>query len=171
MRVKSLLCAFFLLLLAGGMFEMCIRDRCRTNRGITETQVRTSETTWLLGVVREVSLAVLVGVVTDNLNRVLVGAYCTVGSQTVVLSLEHAFAAQCDFFFLRKRSESNVVHNTDSEEMCIRDSNPIIAADKECRDPNMFWHEKSGKWILILAAALEKEMWIYSSPDVYKRQV
>lgn len=46
------------------------------------------------------------------------------------------------------------------------EGNPIITSDKECRDPNMFWHEKSGKWILILAAALEKEMWIYSSPDL-----
>lgn len=45
-------------------------------------------------------------------------------------------------------------------------NNPIITADKECRDPNMFWHAKSGKWILILAAALEKEMWIYSSSDL-----
>lgn len=44
--------------------------------------------------------------------------------------------------------------------------NPIISSDKECRDPNMFWHEKSGKWILILAAPLEKEMWIYSSADL-----
>lgn len=48
----------------------------------------------------------------------------------------------------------------------VYEKNPIIAADKECRDPNMFWHEKSGKWILVLAAALEKEMWIYSSPDL-----
>lgn len=48
----------------------------------------------------------------------------------------------------------------------VYENNPIIAADKECRDPNMFWHEKSSKWILILAAALEKEMWIYSSPDL-----
>lgn len=46
------------------------------------------------------------------------------------------------------------------------EGNPIITSDKECRDPNMFWHEKSGKWILVLAAALEKEMWIYSSPDL-----
>lgn len=46
------------------------------------------------------------------------------------------------------------------------ENNPIITSDKECRDPNMFWHAESGKWILILAAALEKEMWIYSSPDL-----
>lgn len=46
------------------------------------------------------------------------------------------------------------------------EENPIITSDKECRDPNMFWHAESGKWILILAAALEKEMWIYSSSDL-----
>lgn len=48
----------------------------------------------------------------------------------------------------------------------VYEKNPIISSDKECRDPNMFWHEKSGKWILILAAPLEKEMWIYSSADL-----
>ena len=46
------------------------------------------------------------------------------------------------------------------------EKNPIIVSDKECRDPHMFWHEPSGKWILVLAAALEKEMWIYSSSDL-----
>lgn len=45
-------------------------------------------------------------------------------------------------------------------------NNPIITADREARDPNMFYHEESGKWILILAAALDKEMWIYSSDDL-----
>jgi len=87
----------------------------RTDRSITETQVRTSETTRLLGVVREVSLTVFVGVVTDNLNRVLVGTYSTVSTQTVEFSFEHTFTAQSDFFFLRKRSERNVVYDTDSE--------------------------------------------------------
>ncbi|EJW96413.1 levanase (2,6-beta-D-fructanfructanohydrolase) [gut metagenome] len=44
--------------------------------------------------------------------------------------------------------------------------NPILTADREARDPNMFYHKESGKWILILAAALDKEMWIYSSDDL-----
>lgn len=44
--------------------------------------------------------------------------------------------------------------------------NPIIVSDRECRDPHMFWHEATGRWVLILAAALEHEMWIYSSPDL-----
>lgn len=44
--------------------------------------------------------------------------------------------------------------------------NPIIISDKECRDPKVFWNEKAGKWNLILASALEHEMWIYSSDDL-----
>lgn len=46
------------------------------------------------------------------------------------------------------------------------ENNPIITSEKECRDPNMFWHEKSGKWVLILADALEHETWIYTSSDL-----
>ena len=46
------------------------------------------------------------------------------------------------------------------------EGNPIITSDKECRDPNMFWHAESRKWVLILAAALEKEMWIYTSDNL-----
>ena len=53
----------------------------------------------------------------------------------------------------------------------VYENNPIIAADKECRDPNMFWHEKSGKWILVLAAALEKEMAEKSLKDKYETQL
>ena len=39
----------------------------RADRGVTETQVRAGETSQLLRVVREVSLAVLVSVVTNDL--------------------------------------------------------------------------------------------------------
>ena len=39
----------------------------RTDGVITEAEVRTSETTRLLRVIREVSLTVLISVVTDNL--------------------------------------------------------------------------------------------------------
>ena len=56
-----------------------------------------------------------VSVITDNFHRVLVSTYCTVSTQTVEFSFEHTFTAQCDFFFLRKRSESNVIYDTDSE--------------------------------------------------------
>lgn len=44
--------------------------------------------------------------------------------------------------------------------------NPIITSDKECRDPNMFWYEPTQRWIMVLAAAQTREMWIYSSADL-----
>ncbi|MDE7368378.1 MAG: DUF4980 domain-containing protein, partial [Muribaculaceae bacterium] len=45
-------------------------------------------------------------------------------------------------------------------------ANPIIATDTEARDPNFFFHEPTGKWILVLANALNHEMLIFSSPDM-----
>ena len=29
--------------------------------------------------------------------------------------------------------------------------NPVVSSDKECRDPNLFWDEEHGRWVLILA--------------------
>ncbi len=75
---------------------------CRTDRLVAETEVRTSETARFLGVVREVSLAIFVGVVADDLDRVLVGTYSTVGTKTEELSLEHTLAAYAD---LREKRE------------------------------------------------------------------
>ncbi len=44
--------------------------------------------------------------------------------------------------------------------------NPVITLDSEARDPNMFWYEPTGEWILTLAHALDREMLIYASPDL-----
>mgnify|MGYP004448257369 CR=1 FL=1 len=46
------------------------------------------------------------------------------------------------------------------------DGNPVIPNRREMRDPNMFWHAASGKWVLLLANALEQEMVILSSKDL-----
>ena len=70
----------------------------RTNGAVTETQVRAGETTRFLRVIGEVSLAVFVGVVTDDFHRVLVGTYGTVGTEAVEFGFEHAFATHGDFF-------------------------------------------------------------------------
>lgn len=48
----------------------------------------------------------------------------------------------------------------------IYDANPVLVRPTETRDPNMFWHEPTGKWVLVLAHALDHEMVIYSSPDL-----
>ena len=44
--------------------------------------------------------------------------------------------------------------------------NPVIPNQREARDPNMFWHAPTGKWILLLASALDQEMHIYSSTNL-----
>ena len=44
--------------------------------------------------------------------------------------------------------------------------NPVITLPTEARDPNMFFNEKTGLWNLVLAHALEKEILIFSSPDL-----
>ncbi len=45
-------------------------------------------------------------------------------------------------------------------------ANPVIVTEHEARDPKVFWNERLGKWNLILAHALDREMLIYSSPDL-----
>lgn len=48
----------------------------------------------------------------------------------------------------------------------IYPGNPVLTLDSEARDPNMFWSESAGCWIMVLAHALEHEMLIFSSPDL-----
>lgn len=45
-------------------------------------------------------------------------------------------------------------------------ANPVIVTEHEARDPKVFWNEQLGKWNLILAHALDRQMLIYSSPDL-----
>lgn len=54
----------------------------------------------------------------------------------------------------------------DGETFSIYGGNPIITLETEARDPNMFWHEQSGQWVLVLAHALEKEMLFFTSKDM-----
>lgn len=61
----------------------------------------------------------------------------------------------------------SLAHSLDNGETFIKYAgNPVITFDSEARDPNMFWHEPTGEWILLLAHALEREMLIYASPDL-----
>ncbi len=49
---------------------------------ISKTQVADSDTAGLLGVILEICLCVFIGIITDDLDAVLVRTYCTVGAQT-----------------------------------------------------------------------------------------
>ena len=44
--------------------------------------------------------------------------------------------------------------------------NPVLTLDSEARDPNMFWDDNAGHWVLTLAHALDHEMLIFTSPDL-----
>lgn len=44
--------------------------------------------------------------------------------------------------------------------------NPVITLPTEARDPNMFFNAETGLWNLVLAHALEKEILLFSSPDL-----
>ena len=46
--------------------------------------------------------------------------------------------------------------------------NPVITLPTEARDPNMFFNPATGLWNLVLAHALEKEILIFTSPDLKK---
>ena len=56
--------------------------------------------------------------------------------------------------------------NDNGQTFEVYPGNPIITLDTEARDPNMFWNEQTKEWNLVLAHALEKEMLIFSSPDL-----
>ena len=85
------------------------------DRLVAETEVGASETTGFLTIVREVSLAVFVGGVTDDLYRVLVSTYGTIGTQTVELSLEEGSVTHRDLLAYRQRSEGEVIVDTYGE--------------------------------------------------------
>lgn len=56
--------------------------------------------------------------------------------------------------------------NDNGQTFQVYEGNPIITLDTEARDPNMFWNKETGEWNLVLAHALEKEMLIFTSPDL-----
>ena len=55
---------------------------------VTETEVRAGEASGLTRVVLEVSLAILAGILTDDLDRVLIRTHGTVRTTTVELCLK-----------------------------------------------------------------------------------
>ena len=56
--------------------------------------------------------------------------------------------------------------NDGGETFSIYLGNPVLTLESEARDPNMFWNPETKTWTLVLAHALEKEMLIFTSPDM-----
>ena len=73
----------------------------RTNGLIAEAEVRSCETARLFRVVSEVSLAVFIGIIPDDLHRVFIGTYGTICTKTEELCFECSIRKD-KVFVLRK---------------------------------------------------------------------
>ena len=90
----------------------------RTDGLITEAQMADGDAAGLLGVVLEVGLHILVGMVADDLDRVLVCADSAVAAQTPELALDGAFCGGVRaVLVLFEREVRHVVHDADGELM------------------------------------------------------
>ena len=87
----------------------------RSDRQVAETQVRRGVTARLLRVVREVCLAIFVRRAADDLDRVLVGAYRTVGTQAEEERLERTGLGERNLLAHGQRAEGHVVHDAHRE--------------------------------------------------------
>ena len=85
---------------------------------VTEAQMADGDAAGLLGVVLEVGLHILVGMVADDLDRVLVCADSAVAAQTPELALDGAFCGGVRaVLVLFEREVRHVVHDADGELM------------------------------------------------------
>jgi hypothetical protein len=76
--------------------EVCLVDKVGgLNRLLSEAEVRHGNTAGLLGVIVEVSLCIHIGVITDDLDGVLVRADGTVCAKTPELAVDGSFRS-CD---------------------------------------------------------------------------
>ncbi len=87
----------------------------RSDGQVAETQVRRRVTARLLGIVREISLAILVGGTADNLDGVLVGTHRTVGAQTEEEGLERTGLGERNLLADGQRQVGHVVVDADGE--------------------------------------------------------
>ena len=86
-----------------------------TDRCVTETQVRSCDTTGFLCIVFEVSLCVFVCVVTDDLDGVFVCTNSTVGAQTPEFTGYCAVVGQVGFFCYIDVCVGDIINDTNCE--------------------------------------------------------
>ena len=87
----------------------------RTDRGITKAQVRDGDAAGLLGVVLEVGLDVLVGVVADDLDSRFVSTDSTVRTEAPEFTGRKTRGIKRHFRFARKAEVGNVVDDAKGE--------------------------------------------------------
>ena len=85
------------------------------DRFVTKTQMGDGDTAGLLGVILEVCLYIFVGVVTDDLDGVLVCTNSTIAAQTPEFALDGAFCCGVWSFFFFQGQMSNVIVDAQGE--------------------------------------------------------
>ena len=96
--------------------EVSLGDVVRRLDGlIAETKVRNGNAAGLLGVILEVCLDVLIGMVADDLDRVLVCTDRTVAAETPELAADRAFGSGIRSMLFVEREVGHVIDDTDGE--------------------------------------------------------
>jgi fructan beta-fructosidase len=68
-----------------------------------------------------------------------------------------------------KNQSQGISYSHDGKTFHYYEGNPVLdIGSKEFRDPTVFWHEPTSKWVMVVAMALEKKIKFYASPDLKK---
>ena len=101
--------------------EVCLMNEVGgLNRLVTEAEVRHGDTAGLLRVIIKVRLRIHVGVVTDNLDGVLVCTDGTVCAETPELAVRRALRRRDEVCPGLKGEVGHIVHNADREALLLR---------------------------------------------------
>lgn len=66
-----------------------------------------------------------------------------------------------------KKQAQGISYSPDGEKYYLYDNNPVIDLwSTEFRDPTVFWCDKTHKWVMVVAKALEKKVKFYESADL-----
>lgn len=66
-----------------------------------------------------------------------------------------------------KKQAQGISYSHDGKTFHYYEGNPVIDIwSTEFRDPTIFWHEETQKWVMVVAKALEKKIKFYTSSDL-----
>ena len=125
--------------------EVSLVDVVRALDGaVTETEVRDGDTGGLLGVILEVCLNKLVGVVTDDLDGVLVSTNGTVSTETPELTADCTCSRSVGSGLFFERKTGDVVNDTDGEvvlgSFCVE---VFVGCEDGCRSGSLQEHRSA----------------------------
>ena len=81
---------------------------------------------------------------------------------------KNAYVAAYTIFNKQNKNQSQgISYSQDGETFHYYEGNPVLdIGSTEFRDPTVFWHAASSKWVMVVAKALEKKIKFYGSKDL-----